>query len=81
MYKVEEIAEPLAEFVIGFTENEGESTLAVTILDELLTAIFNSDSSHETVGIKNCSIFLNKLSGSIAQTMFPSLSKLLGLLD
>ncbi|CAI2367540.1 unnamed protein product [Moneuplotes crassus] len=81
MYKIEEIAEPLAEFVIVYTQNENDSTLATSILDELLTAVFNSDSSHESIGIKNNSIFLSKLSSSLSQTMFSSLSKLLGLLD
>ena len=53
MYKVDEIAEPLAEFVITFAEKDPESPLPVNLIDELLTAIFNSDSSHESTGIKN----------------------------
>lgn len=81
MYKIEEIAEPLAEFVIAYTQSENDPTFATKVLEELLTAVFNSDSSHETIGIKNNSVFLSKLSSSIPQVMFGSLSKLLGLLD
>jgi len=81
LYKIEEIADPLAEFVVVYTENDSDSTFAVNILEELTTAIFNSDSSHESTGIKNCSVFLSKLSLRIPKVMFSSLGKLLGLLD
>lgn len=81
LYKIEEIADPIADFVVQYTQTDTDSTFAVKILEELMTAIFNSDSSHETTGIKNCSVFLSKLSQNIPQTMFTSLGKLLGLLD
>lgn len=81
LYKVEDIAEPLAEFVVVYTENDSDSTFAVQILEEILSAIFNSDSSHESIGIKNCSIFMSRLSQKIPKTMFSSLGRLLGLLD
>lgn len=81
MYKIDEIADPLADFVVIFTENDPQSNFAGKIIEELLTAIFNSDSSHDNIGIRNCSNFLSKLSKSVPQPLFENLGKLLGLLD
>lgn len=81
LYKIDEIADPIADFVVSYTESDSDSSFAVKILDELMTTIFNTDSSHESTGIKNCSIFLSKLSQRISSIMFSSLGKLLGLLD
>jgi uncharacterized protein YaaR (DUF327 family) len=53
LYKIDEIADPLADFVVVYTENDQDSSFAIDILEELTNAIFNSDSSHETTGIKN----------------------------
>ena len=81
MFKVDEIAEPLADFVIVYSENDPEHNFAGKIIEDLLTAIFNSDSSHDTTGIRNCSTFLSKLSKSVPKPFFNNLAKLLGLLD
>ena len=78
---MEEIGEPMAEFVIVYTENINDNTLALNLLEELLTSLFNSDSLHESVGIKNSSVFLNRISLRIPTQIFSALSKFLGLLD
>ena len=81
LYKIDEIADPIADFVVSYTESDSDSSFAVKIIEELMTTIFNTDSSHESTGIKNWSIFLSKLSQKIPNVMFSSLGKLLGLLD
>ena len=81
LYKIDEIADPIADFVVSYTESDSDSTFAVKIIEELTTTLFNTDSSHESTGIKNWSIFLSKLSQKIPNVMFSSLGKLLGMLD
>lgn len=43
--------------------------------------IFNTDSSHETIGIKNIAIFLQKLSKKAPRAVYGNISSLLGFFD
>ena len=51
----------MAEFVGLVVERQGPS-IANEIIESLKKQVFNSDSSHESIGIKNIAKFLEKLS-------------------
>ena len=61
LYNQENLATPMAEFVGLVVQRQGPQ-IANEIIKDLTKQIFHTDSSHETIGIKNIAKFLQKLS-------------------
>ena len=57
LHNVDNLAKPLAEFV-GLVAQKQDSSLANEILTDILKDIFHSDSSQESIGIKNIAKFV-----------------------
>ena len=70
----------MAEFVALVVERQGPQ-IANDIIRDLTKQIFNTDSSHETIGIKNIAIFLQKLSRKAPRAVYGNISSLLGFFD
>jgi hypothetical protein len=51
------------------------------IIRDLTKQIFHNDSSYESVGIKNVSVFLSKLSKRAPKVIYQNVSSLLGFFD
>ena len=80
LYSQEGIAPAMAKFVALVVERQGD-LIAIEIIDELTKQIFLSDASYESVGMKNISKFLQKLSKLAAKTLYKNISTLLPLFD
>jgi len=80
LYNQENLATPLAEFVGLVVERDGP-TIANDIIRDLTKQIFNTDSSHETIGIKNIAKFLQKLSKRAPKAVYYNINNLLGFFD
>jgi hypothetical protein len=55
--------------------------IAGDIIQDLTKQIFHTDSSHETIGIKNIAKFLSKLSKLSPKAVYGNISSLLGFFD
>ena len=70
----------MAEFVGLVVERQGPQ-IANEIIKDLTKQIFHTDSSHETIGIKNIAKFLQKLSKRAPKAVYQNISCLLGFFD
>lgn len=70
----------MAEFVGQIVERQGNQ-IANDIIRDLTKQIFHTDSSHETIGIKNIAKFLQKLSKRAPKAVYGNISSLLGFFD
>ena len=61
LYNQDNLAKNLAEFVSLVVTRQGPD-IVNNIIREMTRQIFNTDSTAETIGIKNIAIFLQKLS-------------------
>ena len=80
LYNQENLAQNLAEFVGLVIKRQGPQ-IANDIIRDLTRQIFNTDSSHETVGIKNIAVFLQKLCKKQPRAVYGNISNLLGFFD
>jgi hypothetical protein len=74
------MAKPMAEFVGLVVERQGPQ-IANDIIRDLTKQIFHTDSSHETIGIKNIGKFLSKLSKRVPKAVYGNVGSLLGFFD
>jgi hypothetical protein len=70
----------MAEFVSLCVQRQG-SQIATQIIADLTKQIFHTDSSHETIGIKNIAKFLSKLSKLAPKAVYNNITQLLGFFD
>ena len=80
LYNQDNLASQMAEFVRMVVERQGVQ-IASDIIRELTKQIFHTDSSHETIGIKNIAKFLSKLSKLQPKAVYINISCLLGFFD
>ena len=80
LYNQDNLAVPMAEFVSLCVKRSG-SSIAGDIIRDLTKQIFHTDSSHETIGIKNIAKFLSKLSKLAPKAVYGNISCLLGFFD
>lgn len=80
LYNQDNMAPPMAEFVGLVVERQGP-LIANEIIRDLTKQIFNTDSSHETIGIKNIAKFLSKLSKKAPKAVYGNMNCLLGFFD
>ena len=80
LYNQDNLAVPMAEFVALCVQRQG-STIAGEVIRDLTKQIFHTDSSHETIGIKNIAKFLSKLSKLAPKAVYGNISCLLGFFD
>ena len=81
LYKIEDIAENLANFIISFSQTIQDSSLPEELVQQLTHTIYTTDSSHESIGVKNVSLLFSILSDKIPDPLFKQLKNLLGLFD
>jgi len=80
LYNQDNMAKPMAEFVGLVVERQGPQ-IANDIIRDLTKQIFHTDSSHETIGIKNIGKFLSKLSKKAPKAVYGNVGSLLGFFD
>lgn len=80
LYNQDNMAKPMAEFVGLVVERQGNQ-IASEIIRDLTKSIFHTDSSHETIGIKNIGKFLSKLSKLAPRAVYMNLNLMLGFFD
>ena len=81
LYNQENLAKDMAKFVALVVQRQGDSKFASDIIRDLTKQIFHTDSSHETIGIKNIAKFLSKLSKLSPKAVYVNISCLLGFFD
>jgi len=80
LYQQDNLAAPMAEFVGLVVQRQGKQ-IADEIIRDLTKQIFHTDSSHETIGIKNIAKFIQKLSKRAPRAVYGNISSLLGFFD
>lgn len=80
LYNQDNLAVPMAEFVALCVKRSG-TQIAGEIIRDLTKQIFHTDSSHETIGIKNIAKFISKLSKLSPRAVYQNISCLLGFFD
>jgi len=80
LYHQEDLSKPMAEFVGECVKNQGEK-ISTEIISDLTNQIYHSDSSHESIGIKNIAKFMSKLSKQVPKTVYHNISNLMGFFD
>ena len=81
LYNQENISKNLAEFVGLVVDRTKSPQIANDIIRDLTRQIYNSDSSHESIGIKNIAIFIEKLAKKQPKVIYSNIGILMGFFD